>query len=140
MSKLGPRRLARGPVFFITHLMKTFAEIFCIEHRCDWRTFERRVFWHSLHRRAFPIASLVQCFFPRHFAPDWDLIRTAARCDSLPQIDEEIRDFVLNSANRNWWRRVAKVRLSAQRLRRLARHSFAAANKPSVRSSIITLR
>ena len=112
--------------------MKTFVEIYCAEQRCAPRTFAWRVFWRCLHRCALPIAPLALVLFPHHFAPDWELLRAAARCASLRQLDEEIRDFVADSANRSWWRRVARVRLSTQRVRRLARRYLPAPTRPPV--------
>ena len=114
--------------------MKTFAEIYCAEHHCDLGAFEWRVFWLSLHRRALAITPLLLCLAPNYFASDWAVIRAAGRCYSLRQVEEEIRDFALDSANRGWWRREARVRLSSQRFRRLARRCFIAGSQPSVSS------
>lgn len=119
--------------------MKTFAEIYCAAHRCSPRAFTWFAFWRCLHLCALPIAPLALWFFPQHFAADWELIRAAARCSSLRQLDEEIRDFVADSSNRSWWRRVARLRLSTQRVRRLARlYLPSAIRPPPVSDGVIT--
>jgi hypothetical protein len=101
--------------------VKTFAELFSAAQRCSADSFEERVFWRCLHRRALPAAPIVRWLSPGYFAPDWEFVRASAHCSTLRQIDEEIRDFTLDSANHQWWRRVARFRISTRRLRRLAR-------------------
>lgn len=110
--------------------VKTFAETYCAGHRCAPRTFTWQAFWRCLHPCAVPVAPLALWLFPQHFETDWELIRRAARCSSLRQVDEEIRDFVADPANRSWWRRVARIRLSTQRVRRLARCYLPAGIRP----------
>lgn len=60
-----------------------------------------------------------------YFSPDRDLILNASRARSLRELDEDIRDYMQDSRNHRWWRMRLHVRLSTQRLRRLARPYFA---------------
>jgi len=118
--------------------MKTLAEIYCTEHRCAAARFDRRLFWRCLHRSALPIAPLALWLWPDRFQPDWELIRSAARCSSLRELDEEIRDFTTNSANQHWWRRVARLRLSTRRVRQVARLHLPASDRSPLRPSGVT--
>ena len=43
----------------------------------------------------------------------------------MGQLNEELADYVVDRRNRGWWRRGARVRVSTQRLRRLARSHLA---------------
>lgn len=43
----------------------------------------------------------------------------------MGQLNEELADYVVDRRNRGWWRRRARVRVSTQRLRRLARSHLA---------------
>ena len=108
--------------------MPSFQERFCAAHRCTEKAFAQKVFWLCLHRRAVLVAPLLGGFRAEYFAADRELIAAAGRAADLKDIIQEIRDFYLTSSNRGWWRRRAKIRVSAQRLLNLARPLLAPAS------------
>ncbi len=81
----------------------------------------RRLFRRSLHVHARPLAPLVRLLWPGHFELDRELVAQVARARSMRQVDEELRAYTDDVRNREWWRRHARVRVSARRLRREAR-------------------
>ena len=69
-------------------------------------------------RRALPVLVLM-----RHsgfFAADHELIRAVAQAVTMDEVREAIDEFWSHSANYTWFRRVAGLRLSTTRLRRVA--------------------
>ena len=47
----------------------------------------------------------------------------------MGQLNAELGDYVVDRRNRGWWRRRARVRVSTQRVRRLARSHLWPRNK-----------
>jgi len=56
-----------------------------------------------------------------YFNADRELIRGAGSAVTMAQVKEEIRDYFLTAHNGGWLRRIWSVRVSTNRLRRLAR-------------------
>lgn len=103
--------------------MRTFAELYCAEHRCASRWFPQRIFWRALPWHAVPLAPLL--LLGDHFEPDRQLIATCAKATRLDQVAEEIRDYPDHPRNVGWLRKNAKVRISRRRLFDIARHCLA---------------
>jgi hypothetical protein len=105
--------------------MRTFAELYCAQHRCAARWFNALVFWRTLPWHARPIAPLL--LLSDHFEPDRQLIATCAQATRLDQVTEEIRDHPFHPRNGSWLRKHARVRISRRRLLAIARDCLAPA-------------
>lgn len=79
------------------------------------------VFWRSLYPHAVPLALLVGRLRPGFFAADRGLIVAAGRARTLRELNEELADFARDPRNRGFGRGTLRLRVSADRLRRLAR-------------------
>lgn len=104
--------------------MSTFRELYCAASDCLPEEFEGKVLRACLHRPAAGWAIVLGWLFPRHFDPDRELVKEAGKARSLREIEEELHAYRLDARNRSWWRRRARVRISARRLRQLARTHF----------------
>jgi len=60
-------------------------------------------------------------FNSRHFTADRELLSGVRRAVNMGQVKEEIRDYLMDPDNRGWLRKVANIRISSQRLKRLAK-------------------
>jgi hypothetical protein len=69
-----------------------------------------------------PVVGLV---WRDYFSVDRELIRACGSVRSMGQLNEELAEYVVDHRNRGWLRRRARVRVSTQRLRRLARSHLA---------------
>lgn len=115
----------RGGAFFVPLRVTTFQENYCASRGCAGEEFTSHLFWRCLHRHALPLAPLVAVLQPDFFAADRELIMLAGRARTMQELNEEIRDFMHDTRNNRWWRMRAQVRVSTQRLRRVARHYLA---------------
>lgn len=100
----------------------TFEEAFVLTHHCDVRSFRRRVFWSCIPGPAVPAMAMLHFIYPGYCRADFNLITGVAEAQSVDEIRRELRYYFAEPANRRWSRRVAKVRLSARRMIRLARN------------------
>ena len=108
----------------------TFAELYCAQVGCGPQEFRRKIFWRVLHRHAIPVAPLL---LPgRYFASDCALIDACGRATRLDQIYEEVREYPFDPQNRRWLRRRAKIRISTQRLVRVAEQCLGRSEIPPV--------
>jgi hypothetical protein len=78
------------------------------------------VFWQSLHRHAIPLAPFLNLLNPDYFEIDRELINRAALARTIPELNEEIRDYAMDFRNQGGLRRMIGLRLSTRRLRKLA--------------------
>jgi len=101
----------------------TLAELYCARHHCPPAQFRRRIFWRTLHRHAVPFAPLL--LLGDYFKSDRALIDACARTTGMRQVHEETRDQPVHPYHGLWLHRRAKLRISTQRLRRLAASCFA---------------
>lgn len=108
--------------------MKTFEEVFRERHRCSAMEFRRRVFWHSLHPHAVPLAPLF--LVSAHFTPERALISGCAQARSMRALLEELDSYLRDPANGHWLRRRCGLRLSTRRLRKLAKDYLPGAGLP----------
>lgn len=99
----------------------TFREKYCAASGCRPEEFPCRLFWRCLHRHAVPLVPLITALHPDYFSPDRELISLVARTRTMKELNEEIRDFMNDTRNHRWWRMRVHVRVSTQRLRRVAR-------------------
>jgi hypothetical protein len=104
---------------------KTLQELHCAWCGCPAPAFERRVFWTCLPWHARLLVPVVGLVWRDYFSVDRELIRACGSVRSMGQLNEELAEYVVDHRNRGWWRRRARVRVSTQRLRRLARSHLA---------------
>jgi hypothetical protein len=100
---------------------RTLGEVFIARHGCTPKQFRKRVFWRTLHFQAVLLAPLL--LLGHHFAADFELISACERARSMRSVREEIGVFRHDSRNMGWLRRVVRIRLSTQKLLRLA-HAY----------------
>jgi hypothetical protein len=110
---------------------KTLKDHDCARCGCPERAFERRVFWAGLPGPTRLLAPVVGLVWRDFFLVDHELIRSCGSARSMGPLNEELADYVVDRRNRGWWRRRARVRVSTQRLRRLARSHQAPQSAPS---------
>ena len=110
--------------------MSTFEEKFCQAHGCRLEQFERKVFWHCLHRHALVLAPLFLLFNRRYFALDQELIREIRRAEKMNEVWEEIREYFVSPEYKGWVRKRGNIRISARRLINLARDYLPSTGSP----------
>lgn len=119
--------------------MATFLDSYCAHTHCPATDFSRKVFWQTLPPHAVVVAFLLGGFRARRFALDRDFIAAAGNVRSIDQLREEIRDYFLDGGNRGWLRQYAKVRISARRLKLLARVYLPESNIPAPRRPAVAI-
>jgi hypothetical protein len=102
-------------------VLKSFQELFCEEEHCTEGEFSRKVFWRALYPHAWPFVPLLGGLRSDYFVADRELISGAGRATTMVQLRTEIADFVMDGNNRGWLRVHLRIRVSATRLKRLAR-------------------
>jgi hypothetical protein len=105
----------------------TLAELYCKRTGCPPEKFSRRIFWRTLHWHALPLAPFLMV--GGYFEADRSLIKACGGASRMREIRDEIREFSYHPQNSNWLHRRAKLRISTQRLGRLA-ETLLAANRP----------
>lgn len=99
----------------------TFAEIYAVALKCPLSESGQRIFRQCLHRHAAVLAPILSVMSPDFFAPDHELIEQVGKSRTLTEIDFAIRNFFDDERNSHWLRKTGRVRVSTQRLRRVAR-------------------
>ncbi len=116
-----------GTFLLIPSDVTNFRDNFCTARGCGSEEFASEIFWRCRHRHAVALAPVVMVLQPDYFSPDRDLIAHLGRVWTMRELDAELRDFMHDARNQPWWRMRGRVRLSTQRLRRIARPHLAAA-------------
>ncbi len=98
---------------------------------CPEPAFEPRVFWACLPWHARLLAPVLGLVWRDYFSVDHALIGCIGSVRSMGQLNAELGDYVVDRRNRGWWRRRARVRVSTQRVRRLARSHLWPRNEES---------
>ncbi len=108
--------------------VKTWEESYCERHRCTPLQFRQRVFWRTLHWHALPLAPfLLPTGF---FAEDLELIGACGQVRGMRELREELKEFRFRRVSESWLRRAMAIRVSTERLRRLARDYLPGASLP----------
>jgi len=102
-------------------LVNTLEENYCAKHQCPPAKFRREILRRTLHRHALPAAFLLELFRSDYFSLERDFIRVVGNVRSMRELENELREYRTDHRNRQWWRRIMRLRLSSQRFRRLAR-------------------
>lgn len=101
--------------------MDSFKQIYCRKYRCPDNGFSRMIFRRSLHWHAIPVWWALAVTGSGFFDFDLELINVVGRARTMQEVNEEIRDHTTDHRSRNWWRKVGRIRVSTQRVRKLAR-------------------
>jgi len=96
---------------------QTFKEAYCEKFHCREADYEMEVFRRCLYRHALPLSSFILSRNPKFFQEDFDLIREIGNIDHADTFRSEINFFYgRNLRDKNWVRRIFRIRLSAKRL------------------------
>lgn len=94
---------------------------YCEQHSIRPDDFVDRVFWATIPRSKRPIARLVYCLYPKYFDLDRRAIWNCGGAESLAALETELSGFFSEAYKWGYMRKRARLRISAQKLRRLAR-------------------
>ncbi len=95
----------------------TFQSMFCEAYHCTPEKFKRRLFWLSIHRRAWPVAGLIKLLRPRFFHWDEQLLDEAASASNINELVMAINGYLQDCAtNRRFFHDDLRLRLSGKRL------------------------
>ncbi|MGV3772782.1 MAG: hypothetical protein ACO1QB_07770 [Verrucomicrobiales bacterium] len=99
---------------------ESFRTVFCRNYRCKPEDYEQTCFVKNL----FPHARLCYLLFygkkETFFREDFDLLRELATVTCPDIFSYEVNRFYgRNVREKNWFRRVAKIRLSGRKIRRM---------------------
>jgi hypothetical protein len=108
-----------------------FLALFCKKFGCDARKFEKRIFLECVHPEGLLFARCLRRFNPGFFETDLELIEQIKHATSLTQVGRLLDFHDAQHAPDGLLRLIFKVRVSKQRLLRLAETLFAK-SPPSV--------
>lgn len=103
---------------------KTFAERFCEDHGLSSEEYAPVVLNRCLYPHARFCRWLVALFKRRHFEADYDFVHDAGRLMRFRDFDLAVDEFLYHPGNCGLARRVLRLRVSSQRLRRLVRETL----------------
>lgn len=126
-----PVSLAYGTTTAPTPPVKTLQQL--MADQCAGQNFHRAVFRTTLYRHAVLFAPLLH--WTGYFAVDHQLIAACGGARSMTEIQECILDYVHHPRNVGFLRRVIRIRVSARRVRRVARRFFGANDDEARRSA-----
>ena len=98
---------------------------YCSDCRCTQDGFQKRMVHRCFYPHALPFFPIINIVTRRFFAEDINLIRAAGQSLNMEQIDEEIRCYFMTHPKHEglrWFKRAARIRISTNRLRNLAKH------------------
>ena len=99
----------------------SFAEAWRQAHPGATASFEEEVFWASLYPHARMLAKVLWRLWPSYFERDLDMIRRVSTVLSLNELRFEIDNYRYQHPEMGLLRRGLKMRISGQRLMKLAR-------------------
>ena len=100
-----------------------FAERFCAKRQVHPADYEAVAFRLSLHRAARLLRPLLN-LNPNYFASDREFIRSVGRISRVADFAPEAQDFSYDPANRGFFHRTLRLRVSRQRLHSLVRDTL----------------
>lgn len=104
---------------------RTFADLYCARHGLTRQSYHAHVFRRALFPHARLLAGLVKLFRRMHFLPDHEFVEETAYLTGVADFSQPLGSFLEHPANRSVLRRTFRLRLSARRLLRLVRETFA---------------
>jgi hypothetical protein len=113
-------------IFLWSHVMeprpKTFRELYCERFNCPPERFEQQLFWKTVYRRALPLARLIHWLHPKFFEKDLNALRQLGVTTGLREFQSELQDYRYHlHTYGHWAQKTLRVRISGQRLNRIAR-------------------
>ncbi len=99
--------------------MKTFRELYCERQGIASELFERALLRRCLYTHARVLYWLLLLLGRGYFAADLDFVREAGELKYRRDLRNEIADFRCHPAARGFMHRVLRLRVSADRLRRI---------------------
>jgi hypothetical protein len=105
---------------------KSFKTAVCEHYRCAPEAYVRKAFAKALYRRAWLLLPLLRFFMPRwFFSLDYALIDEVGDAQDWNDFNSAVSMYVESNALRSGFlRRTCKLRVSCQRLKRMARGFF----------------
>jgi hypothetical protein len=95
----------------------SFQSMFCEAFHCTPEKAKQRMFWLSLHRRAWPIAGFLKLFRPRFFSLDYQLLDEAASAANINELVMAINGYLQDcAATRRFVHDDLRLRISGKRL------------------------
>jgi hypothetical protein len=98
----------------------SFAARFCVHQGIPFEEFDEKVFTTCLYPAARQLRNLLS-LNRDHFAIDYEFVASVGRVTTIRDLDEVVRDFSDNGLNGGLLRGALKLRVSARKLRRIAR-------------------
>lgn len=97
-----------------------FRTAYCMRYACVPASFERRMLWGCMHQRAILLARLIYMVYPGFFKKDLDVIREMGKAMRAADVEELLKAFRELNESRGLLRRKLQLRVSGQKLMRLA--------------------
>jgi hypothetical protein len=98
----------------------TFAARFCVHQALSFEEFDEKVFSTCLYPLARQVRNLLS-LKRDYFATDYEFVASVGRVTNMRELDEVVRDFADSGRNNGFLRGALKLRISARKLRRIAR-------------------
>ena len=90
---------------------------FCARYRCSPENFERKAFRKGLPFHATMLCSLLGGRNHARFQNDLEILRTIGEASDLDQLNRALDEmWSLNEMNRDWFRKLLRLRLSTERI------------------------
>jgi hypothetical protein len=109
---------ADAPLAFMPNA--TFAARFCAHQGIPFDQFQEVLLQRTLHRSALQVRTLLN-LKRNFFAPDREFIESVGRASNMRELEAVINDFSDSRTNDGLLRGTLKMRVSARKLRRIAR-------------------
>jgi hypothetical protein len=100
---------------------KTFSELFCERRGLPAERYAPEVLACCLYPHARKLAKALLSVWPDFFVADLDFVRAVGRLRRFRDFSSEAEEFAHHPANRGFWRRYGRVRVSSRLLRHLLR-------------------
>ncbi|WP_438483351.1 hypothetical protein [Oleiharenicola lentus] len=98
--------------------MKTFRQLYCEREKIDPAQFDETVFRRSLYPQAWLARGLLRLWNSDYFLPDYDFVNGVGGLAFHSDFRTELSEYYYHPRNRGFLRRVLRLRVSAERLRR----------------------
>ena len=115
---------ARSYGRLLTTHMKTIADLFHDRYSVPVMNYEEQAFRRCLYPHVRPVAPILMKVCPRFFAVDHELIGAVGRVSQLDEVEAEIDAFRTHPRQHALLRRMFKIRVSTQRVEKLAKELF----------------
>jgi hypothetical protein len=112
---------------------RTFADLYCEQHGLPRPQYHAAVFRRALFPHARLTGWIVRIFQRLHFLPDHEFVEDVGHITCVADFAYPLGSFIEHPANRGKLRRVLGLRVSARRLLRIVRETFADPSGPAGR-------